>query len=479
MRWHCRDLSWLCCALLSCTRAPVPSQLSAAEGGATRTGAPTGGTLSSAAAAASAAVSNAPAAGSGGAPDFGAYDGPRLLSQTGLYSDTAQHALAPGVIPYQPLGQLWSDAADKQRWVLLPAGAVIDTSDMDVWRYPIGTKVWKEFAKAGVRLETRLLEKLPDGQWRMIAFAWDAAQREATAVPKGVINASGTEHDIPDTDQCTQCHEGRPDRLLGVSALQLAHPAAGMTLERLLAEGKLSAPPAQPLRLPGDAVERAALAYLHANCGHCHYPARKRAEREISVYFWQETKALASVRDTVTYTSLVKTKSLPLWIEAIPSRMQNRGGLQQMPPLATKAIDHAGIAAVNAWLDRLRAEFQPSAALPPVAPTARCNGVEKVFAIFERAACRSAFCHGAGTGELDFTTPEQLHASMVGVTAVGEGCKDVPLPRVQPGDPRHSLLLLKLEPGPPCGKIMPPAALQALTPADIQAVSDWIAGCTL
>jgi hypothetical protein len=126
----------------------------------------------------------------------------------------------------------------------------------------------------------------------------------------------------------------------------------------------------------------------------------------------------------------------------------------------------------------LRADFPASFAPPPANPHARCEGVERVFAIFERAACRSAFCHGSGTGELDFSTPEQLHASMVSVKAVGEGCKDLPLARVQPGDPEHSLLLLKLRPGPPCGKIMPPAASQALTPADIQAVADWIAGCS-
>jgi hypothetical protein len=140
-------------------------------------------------------------------------------------------------------------------------------------------------------------------------------------------------------------------------------------------------------------------------------------------------------------------------------------------------VDSAGVAAVSGWLERVRADIPPGAPLPAVAPGTRCEGVDEVFAIFERAACRSAFCHGAGTGELDFSTPEQLHASMVGVRASGEGCRDLPLPRVQPGDPEHSLLMLKLRPGPPCGKIMPPAAIQALSDTDIRAVSDWIAAC--
>jgi len=414
----------------------------------------------------------------GTAPDPTGFDGPRLLSQTGLYSDTAARSLAPGVIPYEPLGQLWADGAAKQRWVSLPAGTLIDSSNMDAWRYPSGTKVWKEFALDGIPIETRLIEKLPDGQWRMVSYAWNAERTEAHAVPLGVVNAAGTAHDIPDTEACKQCHEGVPDRVLGFTAVQLSRAGSGMTMDRLIAEGKLTKPPAAPIQLPGDATAQAALAYLHANCGHCHRPDRKRADREISVHFWQEVGALADVESTATYTSLVKNKTSALWLDSVLTRMQKRGGIQQMPPLASKQVDAAGVATVTAWLNQIRADLPPSPRLAPVAPSARCAGVEQVFAIFERAACRSAFCHGAGTGELDFTTPEQLHSSMVGVRASGEGCSDLPLPRVQPGDPEHSLLLIKLRPGPPCGKIMPPAAIQALTAADVQTVSDWILRCT-
>jgi hypothetical protein len=409
------------------------------------------------------------------APD--GFDGPRRLSETGLYADIASETLAADVLPYAPLGELWADGTDKRRWVKLPEGASIDTTDMDSWRYPVGTKLWKEFSLAGRRLETRLVEKLGEGEFRMVAYQWSDDLGDAQAVPLGVVDAGGTQHDIPEMEACKQCHDGLADRILGFSALQLAHARDGVTLERLIADGKLSAPPAALPQLPGDDVEQSALAYLHANCGHCHNPDRRRADREISVYFWQESAALGSVQDTVSYRSLVTDKPLPLWVDAVLARMRDRGGVDQMPPLATKIADDAGIAAVDAWMARLRAQFAPEPALPEVPAGTRCDGVETVFEIFERAACRSAFCHGAGTGELDFNTPEALHASLVGVPAVGDGCKDSALPRVQPGDPEHSLLLIKLRPGPPCGKIMPPAAIQALTEADIQQVADWIARC--
>ena len=81
---------------------------------------------------------------------------PEHLSETGLYADIATGELAPGVAPFTPRFSLWSDGSEKQRWLLLPDGAQIDTSNMDEWTFPEGTKVWKQFSSAGVRLETRL-----------------------------------------------------------------------------------------------------------------------------------------------------------------------------------------------------------------------------------------------------------------------------------------------------------------------------------
>src|SRR5690606_29019974 len=53
-----------------------------------------------------------------------------LLSETGLYTDVAQKQLAPWVQPFSPRFALWSDTADKERWVYLPECALIDSSDM-------------------------------------------------------------------------------------------------------------------------------------------------------------------------------------------------------------------------------------------------------------------------------------------------------------------------------------------------------------
>src|SRR5262245_14990157 len=91
---------------------------------------------------------------------------PARLSETGLFADITREIWAPGVMAYAPRFQLWSDGADKRRWLWLPPDTRIDTSNMDSWAFPVGTKFWKEFTRDGVRVETRLIEKLgPGDDW--------------------------------------------------------------------------------------------------------------------------------------------------------------------------------------------------------------------------------------------------------------------------------------------------------------------------
>jgi hypothetical protein len=404
-------------------------------------------------------------------PDL--YDGPALLSETGLYNDTAAGELGPGVREYEPLAALWSDGATKRRWLALPPGTVIDTSDMDDWKFPVGTRVWKEFTRDGVRVETRLIWKRGENDWPMVAFIWDPQQTEAYAAPEGQADASGTPHDVPDASKCPLCHNGRSDRLLGPTALQLSRPGPLLTIDTLSSEGLLSDPPAAPLALPGDAQTQTALAYLHANCGHCHNPDALGADRHISVYFWQRADSLARLQDTVTYRSLVTEKASPLWIDAVLERMSNRGGKQQMPPIATEDVDEDGLDAVRALMERLR---QDVPALPPRASGGSCPNTDAVFQIFEDSGCRSSFCHGTSGGGLYWSTAQELEDATIAKLSEGDACANSGISRVEPGHPERSLLWLKLRPGPPCGIVMPPN--HGLTDAEIDAVGSWIMGCT-
>jgi hypothetical protein len=292
---------------------------------------------------------------------------PMSLAETGLYRAGSTVDLADGVIEYAPSYVLWSDGAEKRRWLFLPPGTAIDTSAMDDWQFPVGTKAWKQFTRDGKKIETRLLWKTEAG-WFMRAFAWDDTETEALAAPNGVVDARGTDHDIPESGACRTCHEGSADTLLGVSAIQLSHDGPGLTLQALAAAGSLSdAPASGDYRLPaGD--DWAVLGYLHANCGTCHNPNGVAFDRAEGLQLWLTVDSVAGAIDaTPSYTSTV---GVPLSDaiagygvrvaagssaqSALVYRMEvTRGDDLAMPPLATELVDMDNVNRVKAWIDGL------------------------------------------------------------------------------------------------------------------------------
>src|SRR5262245_40033547 len=287
---------------------------------------------------------------------------PATLSATGLFADPATDALGPGVVAYRPQFELWSDGAEKRRWVWLPPGMQIDTTDMDSWLFPVGTKFWKEFRRDGGRVETRLLEKIGpgEGDWAALAYLWNDDQGDALATPFGAIDAGGTPHDVPAAGECVACHGGRKSFVLGFSAIQLSADGApgDVTLATLAAGGVLSHRPTREVDVPGTETERAALGYLHANCGHCHNPARPEHggarcfNPENDIYFQLSVNQLASPAETATYRSTVGKVIQPGEPDhsAVIELVSHRGMFRQMPPLATERVDDQAVGLLRSWI---------------------------------------------------------------------------------------------------------------------------------
>ena len=68
----------------------------------------------------------------------GAESFPQTLSATGLFSDTAALTPNPGLIPYAPNAEFWSDGTTKQRWFAIPNGTQIAFSANGAWTWPVG-----------------------------------------------------------------------------------------------------------------------------------------------------------------------------------------------------------------------------------------------------------------------------------------------------------------------------------------------------
>jgi hypothetical protein len=321
-----------------------------------------------------------------GARPGGGEAAPPQLSQTGLYSDPAKLAVDPANRPYAPQYPLWSDGAAKTRWVRLPPGSRIDAATLDAWKFPPGTRFWKEFAFAGRKVETRMLWRGASG-WQYATYLWNPDQTDATLASTDGVKSyfplgEGKSHNIPSVKDCRTCHENGGPEVLGFTALQLSpdrDPLAphaeplqpGMvTLATLLQEGRLLSAPAglaeRPPRIPAATLrERAALGYLAANCGNCHpgnsavlarlgldlrVPA---AARDAATLPWRGSALEVAGKTSITDAPEGQTRRIKAGapdLSTVPYRMASRRPARQMPPLGSVLPDQAALDLIRAWI---------------------------------------------------------------------------------------------------------------------------------
>jgi hypothetical protein len=308
---------------------------------------------------------------------------PMRLADTGLHVAGQPDTLDARNRLFAPQYPLWSDGLSKRRWIQLPVGTTIDASDLHAWRFPVGTKLWKEFSHTNRRIETRMLWKTSDEGWTAATYAWNDDGTEAMLAPDdgipGVVEvASGRRHGIPSRSDCAACHGSRLEPL-GFNALQLspdrdpnaihAEPlAAGMiTLRTLMEEGLLRGAPddllASPPRIRTTSpATRAVLGYLVANCGSCHN-GRGEISAEAPTLTCRELTddgdAVArrlvghvtrwQVPGTADGESVLVRPGAPE-ASALLVRMRSRAPSSQMPPLGTVVRDQAAVDALEQWI---------------------------------------------------------------------------------------------------------------------------------
>jgi hypothetical protein len=316
---------------------------------------------------------------------------PQTLQDTGLYSDFATLQVDPHHLAFTPQYPLWTDGAAKRRWISLPPGTAIDGSDPDAWSFPIGTRLWKEFSFGGRPVETRYLERQADGRWLYAAYAWSPDGRDAQLTPqRGKRGAyplgGGRSHTIPGIGDCKACHQGGRSEVLGFSALQLspdrdpgaphAEPRApeNVDLDDLLERSLLVGFPkplqeTQPRIAAASATERAALGYLHGNCGHCHNEQGPLKNVGLFLRHVSGAEVPPAVASAVGHPLKKPAPGLSpdagLRIEpghpdrsALVQRVASRYPALQMPPLGTELVDEEALALLRRWVAEANDPFR-------------------------------------------------------------------------------------------------------------------------
>ena len=225
---------------------------------------------------------------------------PKKLSEFNFFADLNLQEPNEGVLPYDLINPLFSDYADKLRFVYVPENKRLSYSPDKVLDFPDGSVLIKTFAYLNDHpeskidkqlLETRLLIKKNDS-WKNISYIWNEEQDDAyLSIAGKTINTSfvmedGTERNVryrvPNINQCKECHQlNKEIQPIGPKVRNLNHEFSYSdgTMNQIkkwqLMEWIDSAdnyPTIANWSNEENDLESRARAYLDINCGHCHIP---------------------------------------------------------------------------------------------------------------------------------------------------------------------------------------------------------------
>ena len=211
---------------------------------------------------------------------------PRSLSDYRFFKDKAGWQPNERVTAYSLNTPLFTDYAEKYRFIYLPEGQQAKVNGDGMLEFPVGSALIKSFGyeidgKPRL-LETRVLLHRADG-WLALPYVWNEEQTEAVLKVAGAriavtfTDPSGQKRSInygvPNKNQCKECH-ARSDAVvpLGPKARNLTH---GGQLAKFAKLGLIDRNPKVEYRVPvwgetSASLNDRARGYLDVNCAHCH-----------------------------------------------------------------------------------------------------------------------------------------------------------------------------------------------------------------
>jgi len=286
------------------------------------------------------------------------------------------------LIPYEVNAELWTDGAEKYRFMVLPPGERVEVTGDGPWEFPPGSVLVKTFAfeladgSGGVAerpVETRFMVR-DGGGWAFLTYAWDDAGRDGELLTARRRVALEVGHErvpvsyaFPDAEQCGFCHAATAEMVLGPRSPQLdrriAVPGGETDQLAVFAAAGLFGGDGVPRAVqawadPYDteaAVEARARSWLAANCAHCHQPGG-----------WQPPPMTMDLRFDRTLAE-TNTCGVPLQYTDLlvggpyriapgapgDSNLLRRAvhdGLGRMPPVAVSVPDARAMALLEAWI---------------------------------------------------------------------------------------------------------------------------------
>ncbi len=318
---------------------------------------------------------------------------PQWLSQLGVFTDMNTLATTAGIIPYEVNSPLWSDRSLKRRWIAVPNDGEFDSPGEkvgfdpdDFWTFPEGTVMIKHFdlpldetdpTSIG-RLETRFLVIGEGGLAYGLTYRWNATGTDAYLmneeeegewlVTRSDASVYTQTWSFPSRQQCMNCHNANAGHVLGLKAHQLngemLYPQTGITANQLVTWEHLGMfdqplPPVDELRrarplhdLTASAEDRV-MAYIDANCAHCHRP--NGAEGAFDARFSTPLAQKGLVNEPTVGMNSPAGQLVVLFGDTLGSEIWVRdskpnGVYGSMPPLAKNVVDPHYMPVLTEWI---------------------------------------------------------------------------------------------------------------------------------
>jgi len=315
------------------------------------------------------------------------------LSDYGLFTGELGHLEpAANVLPYELSTPLFSDYAEKARFVRVPEGSTIRFTDTGPFTFPRGTVVAKNFYYPGEGEERKIMETrilhLSEKGWESWPYIWNEAQTEAYLEIAGgyrkvaMQTPDGQSHElnymVPNKNQCKNCHDWTGSmQPIGLQAKHLnkhyTYPEGSMNqLEKwaslgwfeevpdvdLIAQLADWEAPLQAEPSPGI-LDLRARSYLDINCGHCHNPQGSAKNSGLNLLYEENNlTALGLNKPPIAAGRGSGGRRFGI-VPGHPEssillyRMESEDPGEMMPEMGRKLRHEEGIALIREWIAQM------------------------------------------------------------------------------------------------------------------------------
>ncbi len=291
-----------------------------------------------------------------------------------------------GVLPFSPRSTLFTDYAEKKRFIWMPEGSKATyNGDHNILELPTGAALVKTFYYNNVLpnnqqriLETRVMIRKAEG-WIFAEYVWNDEQTEAFLTTQGSTTpiswvdggiTKSTDYQIPSNLDCFTCHhQGSEVQPIGIKPQSLNFnfnyaDGSKNQLQKLIDVGYLEDD------LPGNitsvadytdttqSLDLRVRSYLDINCAHCHRDGGQ-AEFYVMRFAFQQTSNPANLGICLEPNHIVPgvsgsiIKPGDIGKSILHYRMNTTDPIYRMPALGRTMRHQEAIDMVEQWINQL------------------------------------------------------------------------------------------------------------------------------